>query len=75
MLLPSAQPLQRLLPSPTSLTSQSNGNGMGNGNDSDSYGDKGGGKMMAKMAMVTATKCTLATLTKRVMATATMWLS
>jgi hypothetical protein len=35
--LPSAQPLQQLLPSPTSLTKQSNGNGVGNGDKSDGY--------------------------------------
>ncbi len=40
---PAAQPLQRLLPSPTSSTYQSNGDGMGNGDRSDGYGDDGGG--------------------------------
>jgi hypothetical protein len=33
------QPLQRLLPSPTSLTPLSNGNGVGNGDGSDYYGN------------------------------------
>ncbi len=35
--------LQRLLPSPTSLTPQSNGNCMGNGDRSNGYRDEGGG--------------------------------
>jgi hypothetical protein len=40
--MPSVQPLQRLLPSPASLTPQSNGNCVGNGDGSNCHSNKGG---------------------------------
>jgi hypothetical protein len=54
--LPSLQPLQRLLPSPTSLTPQSNSNGVGDGDGSNGYGNKGGGQTIATMEMARSTK-------------------
>ncbi len=79
MPLLSVQPLQRLLPLPTSLTPQSNGDCMGNGKRSNGYGDEGGsngnsndmrdgdsneGWRVTKRAMARAA---------RVMTTATKW--
>jgi hypothetical protein len=50
--------------SPTSLTLQSNGNDVGNGNGRDGYNNKGGGRAMVTMAMVTATSWAMATATR-----------
>jgi hypothetical protein len=68
MPLPSVQPLQRLLPLPTSSKPQSNKDVVGDGNGSDGYSNKGNGQAMERMAMTTATTSAMA-MTRRWQAT------